>query len=180
MKIINKTKWKNKDLRKLCRAVIKNTGSHKNHIIYILTTKKRWRDYSGRASINGSWIQMFVPKTIDKNFVKGNDGQYRQKLTNTIFDVKRFAQILEHEIHHNLGLSNHKDMLSSGDLNVDYVKDFRVNIQEEEPKPKRDLKKERYEKALKKVKEYESKLKRYNNLLKKWKKKVRYYENCFS
>jgi hypothetical protein len=44
------------------------------------------------------------------------------------------------------------------------------------PKPPRDLRKERYEKTLFKIKELESKVKRYQNLLKRWKKKQKYYE----
>ena len=50
----------------------------------------------------------------------------------------------------------------------------------EKPKVKVDHVKLRYENAQKKLAEWESKQKRTNNLVKKWKKKVAYYEKKYT
>lgn len=190
MKLINKTKWDTKDLRKLCNAVIKHTGSHKNHIIEIVTKKVKGYSsgYSGVARLNGDWICMRIPATVGVEKVPktskaiGDNGKqifklvgFENKIMPRKFNVDYFAKVLEHEIGHNLGLT-HDVMIPHLKLNTDYVKDFKVNPKEIKQKPKRDLKQERFDHAKIKVKELQSKIKRNQNLLKKWQKRVKYYE----
>lgn len=175
MKLINKTKWCSKDLKRLCQAVIKNTGSHKDHTISIITTKKRFKNYHGLASIGGSWIDMFVPLTKERKTIFSIDGGKTATFKDNDFDVESFAQILEHEIGHNLG-QRHDVMSKCNDLDVGYVKGLIVKPQEEKVKPKADIKEVRHQKAVLKVKELQSKLKRTETLLKKWQGKVRRYE----
>lgn len=188
MKIVNKTNWNTKDLRKLCSRVLKKCGASPNTRIYIKTSR---RLYSGRAGVGVNWIHMFVPTTtqIRVNTIYsetkktiGTDGKEYPAIERfdkiqepRTFDVKIFAQVLEHEIGHNLGLRSHRDMVSHASLNVDYVKDLVIRPKEGKKKV-RDLKAERYKKALAKVKELKTKLKRNQTLLKKWQKKVKYYE----
>lgn len=152
MKLDNRTDWDTKDLRRLCLAVIKHVGS-KHHIITVEYSKRR--RYHGLAQVGGTKIWMYV--------LKEN------------FNVRDFAQILQHEIGHNMKL-RHEDMASCWHFNTDYCKDLTVNKRAIKEKPKVDLQKIRHEQARKKVQELASKLKRTETLLKKWQKKVRYYE----
>lgn len=177
LNFVNKTKWDTKQLKRLCWAVVKHCGSPKSHTI-IIETKRGWRyrDYGGLATLNGSWIKMTVPKIKSMENVLVSENLYQAQEVQTIFNVTRFAQILEHEIDHNLtGLCN-KDLVHSSEKNVDYVNEFIVEPQQ---KPKRsiiNIKQIRREKAVAKVKELQSKLKRTQTLLKKWQRKVKYYE----
>jgi len=190
--IYNKTKYDTKQLKALCKAVIKNTGSHKTHQITIKTGNRSW-SYSGRATINGSWILMRIPNPYTKKFTPiihptettiGSDGTIHPKiirydktkvLSEYKFNVEAFAQVLEHEIGHNLGL-RHKEMCKVHDINVDYSKDYVVELSKPKEKKKVNHVSLRKEKAEQKVLELSSKIKRYENLLKKWSKKVSYYE----
>lgn len=193
-KLINKTQWNTKDLRILCNAVIKHTGSHKQHQIIIQTRKGRYsqEDYGGRASIGGSWIVIKVPKTF-KNVTKpiysqtektiGSDGNEYSKIERfehirepLLFNTIEFAQVLEHEIGHNLGLSNHRDMAICWKRNADYCKDMIINKKELKEKQKKDLRETRFEKVRNKITELQRKIKRYSNLLKKYQKKYNYYQ----
>jgi len=106
----------------------------------------------------------------------------KYKKSNYEFDeseVERFSQIFIHELGHNRVL-HHDEMLGSWKIDCKWARDFKVNIRENKPKIKRDLKQDRYDNAKNKVKELMTKIKRNNTLLKKWEKKVRYYENSCS
>lgn len=185
----NKTKWNTKQLRKLCIAVIRHSGSHKHHQITIKTSKNQ--GLSGLASMYGSWILMRVPKTSFITAVArysttettiGSDGKtypevlgFDKIVKETKFPVIDFAQVLEHEIGHNLGL-RHNDMSKVYDLDTSYLKDFVIEKQLPKEKKVIDHVMLRREKAVKKVKELQSRLKRTETLLKKWSKRLRYYE----
>lgn len=95
------------------------------------------------------------------------------------------AKTYIHEFYHNLGW--HHDRMGrfgwgktqtriENRFNVDWVKDYPVKMKEAKPKPQRDLQMGRYEKVLRYVKIYQGKVKRVQNLLKKWKQKQRRYE----
>ena len=170
MKIINKSRWNTSDLKKLSRAVLKHYGYDAPRLFKIVTGKStNWRKAdsqccSGRASLGGSRVRMMVPKstTIEKVPV--------------VFPVKDYARVLIHEVGHNAGLV-HKEMVECRSIEVpEEILEMTVRPKEKKVKPKRDLKQERYQKTLKKVGEYETKLKRTKTLLKKWKRKRKYYE----
>ena len=158
MKIINRTKWNTKDLKSLSNLVIKKVGSE-TRLIYILPS----RNFHGKGRLFGNIVWIYVPTRMN---VLGSDGRNTQNE----FDVKIFSQILEHEAEHNLGL-NHKEMGNCYQKNVDYTLGFIVRPKEIKEKPKRNLKEERYKKALMKRKEIESKLKRYKISLKNGKRR---------
>jgi len=85
-----------------------------------------------------------------------------------------------HEYAHCRGLK-HKDIRGGGcvvnDIDTSWFpKELTLNMKMASVKVPRDLRKERYEKALKKLKEVEKRSIRYAKLVKKWQKKVRYYE----
>jgi hypothetical protein len=179
MQLINKTKWDSKLLRKLCSVVVKHHGTRKNHRIRIETCKKRYCDYSGYAWISGKDIVMQVPPIARLEYrqpmAKGENGKWIKDLIPSQFNSIRFAQILEHEIAHNLGIREHKNMVRSTDLNCDYAKEFVVLPQEMPVKPQIDRIQLRKDKAEKMLKLHTSRLKRQQNLVKKWQRKVHYY-----
>lgn len=179
MKLINKTNWDTKDLKKIINLVFNKVApERKKHTSITISTSK---NYHGRASIGGYWIEMRVPPTTITNLtsVAMEDGTtkiIREQLPRE-FNVKGFGQILEHEIRHNLGLRNHRDMVDWWKLDVSHLDGLDMNPKKSKPKQQRNLVAERYQKAEKKVKELTTKAKRTQTILKKWKKKVKYYQN---
>ena len=159
MKLINNSKWDTNDLRRLIYANIIKAGMSIRRKIEVSTTHSNsiheLRNYSGRAGLNTNWINLTVPKP-DKTF-------------NPII----FSQVLQHELAHNRGL-RHKEMLDWWTINQDWAKDFIVNPKIEKPiKPKTQIKEEN---AIKMFKIYQTKLKRTKTILKKWERKVKYYQ----
>ncbi len=188
MKLNNKSHWNTSDLRKLCKRVIKETGSHKDHVINIVTRKSRFynkESFGGRAWLNGRELTMTVPNVINQpQKVIGIDGKdnllsIKRPLDNIIFNCVRFAQVLEHEIAHNLGLAKHRDMIFSTDKKCEYAKDYSVSPQQKKIAEKRNIVNERYQKAINNLKNSETKLKRATNLVKKWTTKVNYYKKKY-
>jgi len=98
--------------------------------------------------------------------------------------LKELSQLFAHELYHSYGFKHHQfknDPLNEKQMarleNKFKIEDLhRV----EKPKVKVDHVKLRYENAQKKLAEWESKQKRTNNLVKKWKKKVAYYEKKYT
>jgi len=185
VKIKNETKWDIQQLRKLCNAVINKEGTErKRHRIYIRTKTKKYSQYHGRAWLNSREIIMFVPPTTKRirtraKYNDGSDGRkhfagWEWKKENTKFDPVSFAQVLTHEIHHNLGL-RHKDMLPLRKIDCEYTKDFAIEPKQEKPKPKMDYVGVRRERAISNLKKAQTRLKRAKTLCKKWERKVRYY-----
>jgi len=186
-KLFNKTKWDTRALRKLCMAVIKATGSTIRHSILVRTKTRHYNQYHGRATLNGSWITMFVPPTERRirkfETVVGDDGQKHisgkhWETEQTKFHPKSFAQVLTHEIHHNMGL-NHGEMVSVEQLEVDYTENIVVQKKAEKQKPKINLVEQRFSHAEMMLKKADTRLKRAKTLKCKWQKKVNYYKNKY-
>ena len=183
MKLINHTDWDTKQLRKLCMAVIRKVGSHKKHQISIDYKTRRYGFCHGRASVGGSWINMYVPRLFHKDYlwneegkiVYGSDGNALMESKPVNFDSYKFAQVLEHEIGHNLGLL-HDTMMQCNQIDAKYALQYPVAAKQIKEKPKRNMKDIRAENAKQKLAMYQSKLKRIENLVKKYEKKVKYYE----
>jgi len=128
------------------------------------------RGCTGLGSYNWSWVRVRVPT---KWLVAGSNGiEYSGE-----FNPVEFSHVLQHELDHNRGL-RHSEMVACRTIDCNWAKAFEVKRKQDKPKPVRDLKKERHEHALKKVKEFETKKRRTETLLKKWKRKVRYYEKA--
>lgn len=203
LKIINETAFVTGDLQRVIRTVMKAEGIDKA-LITVKKSRARSRKrlieiyqnrikkgelvmdkvlnslnhsrVHGYAWVNNYSVIMFLP---DKSYACGNDGsivlqpvqEFGQEL------VDNFGQILIHELGHNRGL-RHKDMrVDYHNFDVGYLKGMTIRRKLAKPKHIRNLVQERYEKSLAKVREFETKKKRTDNLLKKWKKKVKYYQN---
>jgi hypothetical protein len=180
MKIKNKTEWSTRDLQKLMNECVRREGMD-NHRTVIIEYSKRFRTTHGVASVYGRWIKMYVLRPI----LEYNEGsEIKKKFWE--FDSVLFAEIFTHELGHNRGL-HHDEMISLSSMDMSWAKEFKVNLKNglkfengqivsAVPKEPRDLKKERYQNVLMHIKEKETELKRTQTLLKKWKRKQRYYE----
>ena len=183
--LLNETKWETRALRILCNAVIKVTGSTKMHRILVRTKTRKFYDYHGRATLCGHRITMFVPP-ITRKFRKPRyeiadngskmikDWTWEKKPT--LFNSRVFAQVLTHEIHHNMGLG-HENMVSIGKLDTDYVDGMIVLPKTE--KPKVNLVEERSIHAEAMLKRSKTRLKRAKTIRDRWQAKVNYYNKKY-
>lgn len=156
---------------------ISKYGNSWHHVITINTG-----GYSGCAPLGGRRLIVRAPPIETKDWKWNNsDGRTVLHKEPVEFDSVNFAHTVMHELAHNRGI-DHKDMhedLKCRDKEgmfkvTGWAKGFEVRPQEDIPKKNAvDARKER---AIKNVKLYQSKLKRTQNLLKKWEKKVRYYQ----
>ena len=144
-------------LKKLCHSVLKRFGASKYHTIYI--GHDRTKRVHGRAQVAGNWIQMWTPS--DR------------------FDVGAFARVLTHEVGHNYG-KLHEDMVACHKIDVSYCGSLIVNKKAPKVAPVIDRKAVRLEHSKAKVREFETKLRRCQTLLKKWRFRVAYYEKQLS
>jgi hypothetical protein len=174
MEVENKTKWNTKQLIKLMRAVIKREGFNKPNKVRIQTSKNG--GYGGLAYRYGQLIVMKVPKTTRLSYMEGSDGRFVKYQKPISFNSDWFAKVFIHELGHLHGLHDHKDMLPIHKIDCNWARAFKVFVQQEKSKAKRNIVQERYEKAKKMVKEKQTIIKRNQSLLKKWQKKVKYYE----
>lgn len=88
-------------------------------------------------------------------------------------NIHRVAQVYIHEVGHNLNL-RHADMVKSWDIDVGFLEEGKVEVKTQKPKTSAADKNE--EKARKKLAEWEKKMSRAKNLVKKYQKKIKYYD----
>lgn len=182
MKVKNKSRWNTGDLIKLTKAVIKWSGLPAPRILEIMTSRSGWvntfekPDCGGCASYGGSWVRMKVPSVIQRHQAIGSDGHSRNINEVIEFPSGEYAQTLFHEIGHNTNL-RHREMVKSNKIEIpDEIATMIVRQMSDKPKPERNIRQERYNNALDKVREYEKRMKMATTKLKKWQSKVKYYE----
>lgn len=154
MKVINHTDYETKDLKAIFVRACKEEGTDTDREVTIVYGKK-W--ISGVATLSGTYVKMRLPKNRNK------------------FSRKSLAQVFIHEIGHNLGLL-HSDMVNHRQIPVDWVYEYPLRKAQLKEKPVRNLKQERYDHAKKTLETKEKIAKRLTNQIKKWKKKIKYYE----
>lgn len=178
MKVINKTKYRTDDLRKFVYWVAKQEGYESKYTkrlrVYV-DSAHRW--HSGDAPLGGRHITIRIPKP-------------------DVLNKPRLASLIAHEMRHNhqrrgesfKPYSTERQMRGNGRYSgrngspMKYWAEAQgMELRLVEPKAKKvkgphDRAVEGQSKAAKKVAEYERKLKRQQNLLKKWQKKLRYYD----
>jgi len=158
---------------------------------------------SGSAYYNRNWVHLEIPRPPEKMIMIGKrryNWDYIKKEWKegmTIQEVKEqrkevlkelpeaIARTFVHELYHCYGYG-HEEMKSKrkkikveNTYNYSWLSKYPVQMKVAKPKklkPKKDLQLIRYEKVLGKVKEYTSKIKRYQNILRKYKAKKKYYE----
>lgn len=157
IKIKNDTEYETRNLRKIISRCIKTDGprAETKMDIHIRPSKKY---LSGYAYLNSNFVCMRIPSTGE-------------------IDTVRFTQIFIHELQHCRG-EVHREMVKSKTIDAGWAKAFPIQKRPVKIKPVADLKSKRYETAKSRVSKYEIKMKRMATLLKKWKRKVTYYENA--
>ena len=171
MKVINKTNWDTKYLRSLfleCEKHIFQTylvhGERKDR--HIIIKYKKGKYVAGYAWFHSNSIVMKLPRLIST--------RYGCKITNTI-NARSIARVYLHEVGHNIGLA-HKQMGNIKNIDVSWCSDEIIPQKATKQKPKKNIIGERAVKAQKKLDEWTKKLNRAKTYVKKYQKKVRYYE----
>ena len=155
LKIENNTELYTSDLRRIFRKCMEQEGVNFCTAI-IHPTNSQY--IHGKAYLNGTRVWMYLPEGTPKR-------------------IDELAQVFIHELHHCLGLK-HREMIKLQLIDVSAVAGFKVRKQQRKElvKPEKGLQQKRYEKAMRMRNKYQEELKRKEALLKKWDKKVKYYE----
>jgi hypothetical protein len=173
VKIVNKTDYSTRHLRKIFLACEKNEGTdYKSREVKVIYT--RGGATSGYAWYNSNSVVMKLPKP---------KMQY-----NNLASIHRVARVYIHEVGHNLNL-RHKEMMRWWDIEIDFLEEGRVEFKLVTLKPviskpkkeavkkiKKSAAEKNEEKARKKLAEWEKKLSRSKTFVKKYQKKVKYYD----
>jgi hypothetical protein len=155
MRLTNETDWNTSDLKRLCALVVKHKGSHKNHTIKVVSSR-RW--VSGLAWIGGSGIVMRVPCPK-----KG------------AFQLMSFVLVLDHELDHNLGL-RHDTMCGHKGREWEYAKEVAVRAKEKKMPSKQSIAQGRLLKAKEHLKDASRRVKLAQTIQKRWTRRVALYE----
>jgi len=179
MKLINKTNWNTRDLRKFVNLVTKHEG-FKPRTIEFITRNSNVR---GRAVVNGSWIRLNTFSNGRESILADN-GVAVNRDCDTIEGMRllHLAGTLSHEIAHNRGLRHntmncnrfHNESVLQSDYG--FLNNIVIRKQVQEEKPKMDKVLQRKLNAIKRVEELTKTIKRKTNALKKWQRKVKYYQ----
>lgn len=137
-----------------------------------------------------------IERTIKKGrYVAGEDGKmhletkrvqdgnwlrtkvcYDYSNVTTLFDPITFARVLTHEIDHNLGM-RHNSMARVGDLDCGYAEPFIVEPHRPAQKPRINRAEINRLRAEANLKRALMRFKRAQTILKKWQRKVSYYQS---
>ena len=164
MKIRNKTGYSTRDLSKIFRACEKHEGTkHKYRIVDVVYSKSGY--VSGRATVgdsisNGRWIKMRIPKP--------------ERAGNNL--VRSVARVYIHELMHNYG-QRHSEMQDVYCMDVSFIDGFKLDFAPVEKKKKqRPTNEDKLAKVEKLLDKWTKQQKKCATYIKKYKKKVRYYE----
>jgi hypothetical protein len=155
MKITNKTQYDTRYLRRLFLACENHEGTNPKRR-HVCVQPKSGGGVGGYAWYNSHSVVM--------------------KLSGVKADARDVAQVYIHEVGHNLGL-RHKDMAACKDIQIDFWPDEAVPLKAAKPtKPKPSIVEQRAAKAEAKLTEWTKKLNRAKTYVKKYQRKVRYYQ----
>jgi hypothetical protein len=161
VRIKNKTNYNTLEIRKYFNIVADLVGvEKKGYLVYVERVKTKRQRVLGRGWINQSCIRLYLQK--DKQ------------------DITSLMAVIEHELLHNLG-NRHDVMKCSHWIDVKKWESYSGFITEEvkEKKPI-DLRQMRYERILMRLSSYTAKLKRVENLVKKYESKKKYYDKILT
>lgn len=200
MKIKNYTKYNTADLKKLflacCREVRTGRVIRKRLVVEVVEKARA----NSRANYWGTWVQINIGKTIgyeDKTYTRPTyDGKntYTETIRKGIrgtMSIREIAWIACHEFLHSKGLhhrritARHRYFSHWAEFTKDknrmaWADQYQLRKKEVKPKPQTDWQLIRYERVKARVKEYISKVKRCQNLLKKYLQKQRRYEKVLT
>ena len=174
MRIRNETYYRTGDLRKLFKAGFEAEGvNSRGYYIRVCYARQAWATGYGFYNSKSLCVRLPSLETIKRRMALRV-----HKLQVVEVNVKRVAQVFVHEVGHTLGL-RHREMVKSSSIEVSWSEGMEIRKKEVVPIPKTDPKLVRFEHAKEKLREHEGKLRREAKLVRKWKKKVRYYERVF-
>lgn len=153
MRIVNKTDYKTRELRSYIIEVMRECGVNFKHYWVEIEYQRGYR--RGLGSYGRPWMKLFM--------------------THGRKNLMDFCYVAAHEIQHNLNV-RHKEMNEAA-IRAPWEK-YKDLWLEEHPKPKVKINpvQARAENARKYQRIWERKVKLASTMLKKWKKRVRYYE----
>lgn len=168
MKIDNKTNYSTRHLRNIFLACERNEGTDPKHR-EVKVTYTQGGATVGYAWYNSNRVVIRLPRP--------------KKQYDNLASIHRVARVYIHEVGHNLNLK-HKEMMHWWDIEIDFLEAGRVEFKSVALKPKKEAVKKikksavenNEEKARKKLAEWEKKMNRAKNLVKKYQKKVKYYD----
>ena len=180
MKIIKNTSaFDSKKLRSLFSLIHNQVAKYEGRLkhwkrLKIIVRQKSY-GYSGQAYVGQVFYNSSVPK--DKRW----DIFLSVSKDLTLY---KLSPLFAHELYHSYGFGSHKsfrhDPLDEKQFEVINKKfDIKNLFKVEKPKIKTDYVALRFEKAKKGLAKWESKQKRINNLVKKYRKKIAYYETKY-
>ncbi len=165
MRVFNKTEYRTDDLKKFFRAGIRALSASPKLWIHVYPTRGNPRTH-GRAGFNSNWVEMWIPRSED--------------LRGLPFDLATIARIFEHELYHHMGVE-HKDMTEEVNYAMGELPKWAQGLPIR-PKPTKSAPSVE-DKVMGKLihardllKTWETKSRRVATGLKKWKRRVRYYE----
>lgn len=136
MKLINKTHWDTKQLRKLTLETLKRYPVPPKHYKITVVPARR-ASISGLGYLGLPWIIIKAPnpkylEKLHQQHRKGWDYECKEWIeVIPIFSVKNYVVVFTHEIGHTLGL-NHIDMCGDNILKWQWAKDFIVEEHRDE------------------------------------------------
>ncbi len=166
MKIKNYTHYVTSDLKSFIVRAIKEivkagednrTKRLMAKIVYSRNREWGGEGYSGYAYYNGNFMLLRVPRQMT--------------------DKGRFAFVVMHEYDHVLGYK-HRQM--DRNYNTSWVGEYEIRVQQPKAKEKPDVRLVRYERTKKLLEKKESQLKRLQNSIKKYGKRLKYYEKILN
>lgn len=173
MKIINKTNYDTRYLRSLFIKCEKHEGTNYKYREVEVRYSHSWR-VGGYAYYNSRYIVMKLPKRHTIKISEYYTGKKREEEQGAW--SQRVAQTYIHEVGHNLGL-HHKDMPNSSMIDVSWLSDELLPLKKlKATKPKPNIIEVRANHAQNKLDEWNKKLIRAKTFVKKYRKKVKYYE----
>lgn len=178
MKIDNQTQYDTRYLRKLFIACEKKAGTNPKHrcvkVVYCKTGYIK-----GYAWIHSCSVVMKLPKryTGHRTLPKWlrDKPQYQEYLKEKPLPSRKVAQVYLHEVDHNYGL-HHIDMARSSSITIDFWPDESIPLKQIKEKPKVNIIEVRATKARRKLDEWRCKMNRAKTFVKKYQRKVNYYE----
>lgn len=166
MKLENETEWDTRSIVDFVKRGLRAKGADVTRMRVRIYTTKRGRDVGGYAYFNSHTFRIGLPKVAH-----AVDGRMPPDL------IRRFAQVLEHEVDHTFGL-RHGQMMDSRDLEVPWSEGLIVVVGKVKSvaKAKPSLRERRAANAKRQLEKWERKLAQAEKRAAAWRKKVRYYE----
>ena len=189
MKVVNKTVYRTADLKKLFHEAARQSPiplASGTKRLTVEVVYSRCGDITGHAYYNkvfhkhgcGYLMRVKVPKTVWGSNFK------RAPFVFTQHCRRRLAYVFIHEMYHCAGI-RHNEMRGGyfhggerdGYERMSWADGYEIRRQEIKPKPTAQEKREaKLTHARKMLRKHETDLKRKQNLVKKWRKKVKYHE----